>query len=136
MEIRVHFPYPWLITAIAVCIVIAVMRGSKNPELNQGGLSVRESTVNTRAILGREEIRNAVLSRKEEIMKYELSLLEEEVKKSPNQENTDALNNQRKALLQIIGERHATENLIHAHSRNYGNRKGIVSAQRSLEISS
>lgn len=113
MEIRVHFPYRWLITGIILCIFIAVIRGSKNPEnLDQGGISQREYAVSTRAILGREEIRNAVLSRKEEIMKYEFSLLEEEVKKSPNQENTDALNNQRKALLQIIGERHATENLI------------------------
>jgi murein DD-endopeptidase MepM/ murein hydrolase activator NlpD len=79
---------------------------------SRGGEMIQQARVDAEASVNRERIRQAVLARREEILRYELMKLEEEARTLMHPVAVEQLTQSRTKLLAIIAERRASEDLL------------------------
>lgn len=120
MEIRVHVPRPMLtLTIVAVGIlwwqgVISIhMPGQGQPAADAEG-GAPAATLIRQAVqdIDRERVKQAVLGNQEEILRYQLQILEDEALKENSPEKIKALADTRAVLLSIIKQRDNSEKLL------------------------
>ncbi len=120
MEIRIHLPRP-LVTISILGVFLAWYMGIISIQLphshsEDGGIGgQRASLVMTEKIedINRERIQKAVLERREETLRYQFSLLEEEALRSKDDPQAlKRVNDARAVLLSIIKQQKTSEELL------------------------
>lgn len=120
MEIRVHLPRPLLTLTIAAVgvlwwqgIISVNMPGKGQPPADAEG-GVHASVIVTQAMqdIDRERVKQAVLENQEEILRYQLQILEDEALKENTPEKIKDLADARAVLLGIIKQRGNSEKLL------------------------
>lgn len=119
MEIRVHVPRPLLtLTVIAVVVLwwngVLSLRlpGGQTPADAAGGQRPSSVVVQAGKDIDRERTKQAVLAKREEILRYQLSILEDQALTQTSPENVQKLNETRAVLLSIIKQRSQSEKLL------------------------
>ncbi len=119
MEVRVHIPRPLLtITIVAVGLLwwngILTFRlpGGQIPADAAGGNRASSVVVQAGKDIDRERTKQAVLAKREEILRYQLSILEDQALTQTSPENVQKLNETRAVLLSIIKQRSQSEKLL------------------------
>jgi hypothetical protein len=119
MEIRVHVPRP-LITLTLVSAFILWWSGIISINLPGGnvagdalgGAQPQAVIATAEQDINREKIKQAVLGQQEEILRYQVQILEAEALKTQTPESAKELNDARAVLLGIIKNRSASEKLL------------------------
>ncbi|MSR67281.1 M23 family metallopeptidase [Candidatus Peribacteria bacterium] len=119
MEIRIHLPRPFLTITIAVAvllyatgIVTVQWPGSELRDDALGGEHPASVVTDARRDIDREKVTQAVLEKREEILRYNLSILERAALETKSPEDIKKLNDARAVLLSIIKERSQSEKLL------------------------
>ncbi len=119
MEIRIHLPRP-LLTLIIIVIVALFWTGVLSVQSLKGNIDgqggVRPGAVIAGAVqdIDRERVRQAMLGNQEEILRYQLQLLEDQVLRENVPEKLQALRDTRATLLSVIQQRTHSEALLRA----------------------
>jgi murein DD-endopeptidase MepM/ murein hydrolase activator NlpD len=118
MEVRIHLPRP-LLTLTIVAVGLLWWNGMLSfhwTDTQQadavGGIRSGAQIVEATQDIDRERVKQAVLGRQEEILRYQVELLENEASTQPSAENQQALIDARRVLLGIIRERTQSEKLL------------------------
>lgn len=121
MEIRIHLPRPLFLLTISVVgvlfwtgvIKVNLPNALKGSADGQGG-GAQTAALITDAVqdIDRQRVTQAVLARQEEILRYQLQLLEAEALKEQSPESLEKLNDTRAVLLSIIKQRTSSEKLL------------------------
>lgn len=119
MEIRIHLPRPILtLTAVGVVLLWATgiitihLPGNSLKGDALGGEHPAAVVTDARLDINREQVTQAVLAQKEEILRYTLDVLEREALTTKTPEDIKKLNDARTVLLGIIKERDQSEKLL------------------------
>ncbi len=137
MEVRIHVPRPLLtLTIIAVALliwngVISFNLGKQKPQADASG-GVLASAVIAEATqdIDRERVKQAVLDHREEILRFQVQVLEQEVLREKNPEKLKALTDSRAVLLSIIRQRRDSEKLLKLSLEQLWEAEGTVYADR------
>jgi murein DD-endopeptidase MepM/ murein hydrolase activator NlpD len=117
MEIQIHIPRPWQ-TLTAILLIFFWVTGPFSPLGAQqtpegvGGTTSGIALAQAQQTVDRERIRQAVLAQREEILRYQLQVLEEEAARTRDQRVASDVSEHRKVLLGIIAQRKASEKLL------------------------
>ncbi len=120
MEIRIHVHRP-ILTAVIVLIVILWYNGvihiglpATQGSSDNGAGGPQASVVITDSMrdIDRERVRQAVLEKREEILRYELQILEDQALRHQTPDSVKSLAEKRTVLLSIINERTTSEKLL------------------------
>lgn len=117
MEIQIHIPRPWQ-TLCAVLLVFLWITGPFNPfggtkaPQGMGGNVSGVTLAQAQQTVDRERIRQAVLTHREEILRYQLHVLEDEAARTQDKQTAADVREHRKVLLGIIAQRKASEALL------------------------
>jgi murein DD-endopeptidase MepM/ murein hydrolase activator NlpD len=119
VEIRIHLPRPLLTLTIIIIVAlfwtgVLQVQSLRGNTLGEGG--VRESAVRVAAVqnIDRQRVRQAVLDHQEEILRYQLQVLEDQVLRESIPEKLQELRDTRATLLSVIGQRTHSEQLLRA----------------------
>lgn len=118
MEVRIHLPKPLLtLTIVAVGLLwwngmLSFHWSNKQQADAVGGVRSGTQIVDATQDIDRERVKQAVLSHQEEILRYQVQLLESEALADPSAENQKAFSDARRVLLGIIQERTQSEKLL------------------------
>lgn len=138
MEVRIHIPRPFLtLTIIAVALlvwngVISFNLGKQKPQADASG-GVRASAVIAEATqdIDRERVKQAVLDHREEILRFQMQVLEQEALREKNPEKLQALTDTRAVLLSIIRQRTDSEKLLKLSLEQLWEAEGTTYADRA-----
>jgi murein DD-endopeptidase MepM/ murein hydrolase activator NlpD len=140
VEVRIHIPRPILtlgsVTIILLwwCGILAFNLG-KNPQGNAlGGQPASAVITGANQDIDRERIRQAVLAQREEILRYQVQLLEHEALATKDPESIASVNEARKTLLAIIAERDASEKLLRISLEQLWEAEGSAFTLRGINI--
>ncbi len=123
MEIQIHIPRPWQ-TLFAIALAFFWFTGpfgfggSPNADAHDhareasGGMSNGVEMARAQQDVERERIKQAVLSRREEILRYQLQLLENEAARSKDMRVIEEVGEHRKVLISILTQRQTSEKLL------------------------
>lgn len=117
MEIRIHLPRPAIfLTFLAIVLLlwsgVITIQNPLASVVQDGEGGSKNSIVDTTKNIDRERVKQAVLERREEILRYQVSVLEEQVLREKNPDAIEQLNSARATLLAIIRERTTSEKLL------------------------
>ncbi|MDD5055520.1 MAG: M23 family metallopeptidase [Candidatus Peribacteraceae bacterium] len=119
MEIRIHLPRPLLTLTIVIIVAlfwtgVLKVQSLRGDSAGEGG--VRPSIVRAEAVqdIDRERVRQAVFDHQEEILRYQLQVLEDQALRESAPEKLQALRDTRAALLSVISQRTHSEGLLRA----------------------
>lgn len=115
MRIEIHIPRPLLTFALigAISWFLWPSYASHPAQTEaQGGVQPEQVIVESQQSITRERLKQAVLERREEILRYELEKLEEEASQSPQDATHQALSDHRDILLTITKQRKESEELL------------------------
>lgn len=119
MEIRVHIQRPILTGLIILAVILwwndvihIGWPGGKTSMDGQGGQQASLVITEARRDIDREFVRQAVLDRQEEILRYQLQILEDQALQNQTPEKIRALAETRTVLLSIIKQRGQSEKLL------------------------
>ncbi len=119
MEIRIHLPRPLLTIGIVVAVILyatGIVKiqwpGSEVRGDALGGEHPATVITDARRDINREQVTQAVLLKREEILRYNLSVLERAALITKSPEDIRNLNDARAILLSIIQERDQSEKLL------------------------
>lgn len=118
MEVRVHIQRPILtlsIIAIGILwwnVIITIGRSGNTHADAEGGAQASLIITDARRDIDRERVRQAVLDKQEEILRYQLQVLEDEAIKNQAPATLQMLAEKRSVLLAIIKERSRSEKLL------------------------
>lgn len=119
MEIRIHLSRPWLTLGIVTVGVlwwngvISINAWKTSASLaNQGGERPSTTIADATQDIDRERVKQAVLDRREEILRYQVQVLEREALAAKTPEKIKAVNDARDVLLSIIKQKSASEKLL------------------------
>lgn len=121
MEIRIHIPRPFLTLGIVVVMLLwwngvislrMPWRHSGTSEDASGGIRASAVLAGAAQDIDRERVTLAVLAKREEILRYQLAILEEEALQEKSAEKIKELAETRVILLSIIKERSNSEKLL------------------------
>ncbi len=119
MEIRIHVPRPFLTLTIVVVGVLwwqgilSVHWPSSQPQAKaEGGEQPAAVIADATQDIDRERVKQAVLDQREEILRYNLQVLEQEALLTQTPEDIATLKSSRAVLLNIIGQRDESEKLL------------------------
>lgn len=117
MEIRIHLPRPWILISIVIVLIllwsgIITIHNPLGSVLQEGEGGSTHSIVDTTKDIDRERVKQAVLERREEILRYQVQVLEEQALREKNPDDIDRLASARITLLAIIRERTTSEKLL------------------------
>lgn len=138
MEVRIHIPRPLLTLAVIAALglwfggVLQFRWGADDDA--QGGRNPGEAAAEAKQDIDRERIRQAVLERREEILRYQLQVLEAEALATDDPENIEETNEARKTLLAIIRERSASEELLRRSLEQLWEAEGSLYTLRGMDI--
>ncbi|MBP7113977.1 MAG: M23 family metallopeptidase [Candidatus Peribacteraceae bacterium] len=135
MELRVHIQRP-ILTGLVILTVVLWWNGvirigwPGNSEHNHADAEGGEqaSVVITDSIrdIDRERVRQAVLGNREEILRYELQILEDQALQDQTPEKVQELTEKRIVLLSIIKERSQSEKLLGASLQQLWDAQGTA----------
>src|SRR3989338_6499333 len=133
MELRVHIHRP-ILTGVIIAVVILWWNGIIDIGWPRGGSPAdaeggeQASVIITGSIrdIDRERVRQAVLGNQEEILRYQLQILEDEALKTQSPEKVQALSEKRTVLLSIIRERANSEKLLTSSLQQLWDAEGTV----------
>ncbi len=118
MEIRIHVPRPWLTLSIVIAGilwwngVLSLHFGGKSDEQAVGGPAASTIIAGATQDINREKVKQAVLERREEILRYQMQLLEQEALTAKDDVSLQRVNDARAILLAIIKERSSSEKMM------------------------
>ncbi len=115
MRIEIHIHRPLLTLAILGGIAWCIWPSSvSHPIITdaQGGVEEERTIAESQQSISRERLKQAVLERREEILRYELQKLEEESQATPTESVKRALSDHRDILLTIAKQRQESEELL------------------------
>lgn len=118
MEIRIHLSRPWLTLGIVTVVllwwngVISINGWNTSANLAAGGERPSTSIADAVQDIDREHVKQAVLERREEILRYQVQVLEREALAAKTPATIEAVNNARDVLLSIIKQKSASEKLL------------------------
>lgn len=118
MHIEIHIPRfnPWKALALGLIgawFLMPHLRAQEEDHVHaEGGIQPTAVIAQAQNEINRERVKQAVLDRKEEILRYELEKLEEEAMRTSLPEAMHSLSEHRSVLLQIIGEKRHSEGLL------------------------
>ncbi len=119
MEIRVHLPRPLLTLGIAVIAVLWLsgilsihLPGQKAALDSEGGAHPAVVINEARQDIDRERVKQAVLDRREEILRYNLEILEQQALTTKTPEDREKLAEARAVLLSVLKQRTQSEKLL------------------------
>jgi len=134
MQLRIHIHRP-ILTGAIILVGILWWNGFINvgwPGLNktsadaEGGEQASIIITDARRDIDRERVRQAVLGKQEELMRYELQVLEDQALKYQAPEKVRELAERRTVLLSIIKERGHSEKLLTASLQQLWDAEGTV----------
>ncbi len=139
MEVRIHIPRPFItITIITVFVlwwtgVISFNFGSKAKVQVDASGGQQTSTIITAATqdVDRERVKQAVLEHREEILRFQVQLLEQEALTEKNPAKLKELTDARAVLLSIIKQRTDSENLMKLSLEQLWEAEGTTFAERA-----
>lgn len=144
MEIRIHIQRPLLTIGLVVGVLLLWngVIGVKLPWTTSANLTgdeaggIRASAVLASAVqdIDRERVKQAVLNKREEILRYQLSLLEEEALREQTPEKIRELAETRAVLLGIIKERSNSEQLLKLSLEQLWEAEGTAYTTRDMQI--
>ena len=147
MEIRIHLPRPWMLLSIVVVgvllwtgvITIHVpwsSSGSLKGNLTGQGGGAQTAALITDAVqdIDRQRVTQAVLGKQEEILRYQLQLLESEALREQSKENIAKLSDTRAVLLSIIKQRTNSEKLLKLSLEQLWDAEGSSYSLKRLDI--
>lgn len=119
MEVRIHIPRP-LLTLTLLAAVLLWWNGVLTVHWPQrwaqvealGGLRPAAQISDARMDINREQVKQAVLGKREEILRYNLQILEQQALTTKNPEDVEKLHQARSVLLGILREREQSEKLL------------------------
>jgi murein DD-endopeptidase MepM/ murein hydrolase activator NlpD len=120
VEIRIHIPRPLLTFTIVIVFILwwtGVISfhgfgGARTQADATGGERASTSMAQAVQDIDRERVKQAVLDRREEILRFELQILEQQALERQSPDVEKKLSETRTILLQIIRERSASEKLL------------------------
>ncbi len=119
MDVRIHIPRPLLtLTLIAVALLwwngVLTVRWPQQQAQGEalGGVRPAAQISDARQDINREQVKQAVLSHREDILRYTLDVLERQALTTKSPEDIDSLRQARSVLLGIIKERDQSEKLL------------------------
>jgi murein DD-endopeptidase MepM/ murein hydrolase activator NlpD len=117
MEIRVFIPRPWILLTVIVFIVLWTngVLSFRFPAKNNdavGGQGAGSVVTDLRTTFDRENVKRAVLERKEEILRFELLELERRIDGTTDEGEKEKLRQIRSSLLATIREKNAVETMM------------------------
>lgn len=138
MEVRIHIPRP-LLTIFIVTVfllwwtgVLSFNFGKQKAAVNaSGGERVSEIIDGATKDVDRERVKQAVLVHREEILRFQVSLLEEQAITEKDPSKIKDLVDARAALLSIIRQRTDSENLIKLSLEQLWEAEGTTFAERA-----
>lgn len=147
MEIRIHLPRPWMLLSIIVIgvllstgIIKVQMPWSSSASL-KGDLAGQGGGAQTAALItdavqdiDRQRVTQAVLGKQEEILRYQLQVLESEALREQSREKIDQLNDTRAVLLSIIKQRTNSEKLLRLSLEQLWDAEGSSYSMKRLDI--
>lgn len=119
MEIRIHLRHPWL-TLLCISVFVLWWSGfislniSRNTTDQRGMGGIPASLVAAHAVtdINREKIKQAVLERREETLRYTLQIAEGQALEAKDADAVRRANDERAVLLSIIKQREASEKFL------------------------
>ncbi len=140
IEIRIPFPRPaYMIFVIGLIMGVFIATGweKETPTVDAvdavGGQTETQANVEAEQDMDRERIKQAVLSRREEILRYNIQKLEEEAKQFGG-EAEETLSENRKVLLAILKEKRASEELLKKSLEQIWESQGIAYTGQTGDI--
>lgn len=138
VEIRIHLPRPLLTLGIIAAValwytgVISINLGGRLTGDATGGMRASAVIAEAMQDVNRERVRTAVLEKREEILRYQLQILEEANSRS----GADAamLSKAREALLAVIRERSVAEDMIKQSLEALWEAQGSSFTLRNIDI--
>lgn len=118
MEVRIHIPRPLLsLTVVGVFVlwwtgIISLNLPGKAPTGGVGGQNTASLITDTTQDIDKQRVMQAVLEKQEDILRYQLSILESETLQAKTPEKIKELQETREALLSIIQQRSSSEKLL------------------------
>ncbi len=117
MEIRIHLPRPAILLTFLVVVLllwsgVITIHSPFASVVQSGEGGTTQSIVDTTKDIDRERVKQAVLERREEILRYQVSVLEEQALREKNPDAIEQMNSARMTLLAIIRERTTSEKLL------------------------
>lgn len=119
MEIRIHLTRPWQTLGIVVALalfwsgILSVnLSGATQTADASGGQKPAQIIAQATQDIDRQRVKQAVLSNKEGILRYQLETLEHEMELDASPEVMQELNDTRQVLLAIIKARGQSEKLL------------------------
>lgn len=119
MEIRIHIPHPLATFTVVIAVllwwngVIQIGWPSERPPSDAAGSGVSAALITEATLdIDRERVKQAVLLKKEEILRYQLAALEEELRTENAPGKMRDLQETRATLIGIIRERDQSEKLL------------------------
>lgn len=148
MEIRIHLPRP--LVALTVVIVGVLfwtgvlklnMSWAPRQQSSKGDLTAQGGGAQTAALISgavqdvdRQRVTQAVLEKQEEILRYQLQILEDEALKEQSPQKIEKLNETRAVLLSIIKQRTSSEKLLRLSLEQLWDAEGSSYSLKRLEI--
>lgn len=117
MEIHVHIPRPWQ-TLFAMLLVFFWITGPFGPNWANtsndgvGGVNSGVEIARAQQSVERERITQAVLAQREEILRYQVQVLEDEAQRTQDPKKMAQLTENRKVLISILSQKKASEQLL------------------------
>ncbi len=146
MEIRIHMPRPLLLlTVIAVGVLFATgvlsvnlsgwSSGSAKDDTGIGGGAQTAALIHDAVQdIDRQRVTQAVLGKQEEILRYQLQILEAEALSEQSPEKIKKLSETRAVLIGIIKQRTNSEKLLRLSLEQLWDAEGSSYSLRRLEI--
>ncbi len=134
MELRINIYRP-ILTGTIILIVVLWWNGFiqigwpnayRSPADAEGGQQASVVITDSIRDIDRERVRQAVLSKQEEILRYQLQILEDEALKNRAPEKVQELAEKRTVLLSIIKERARSEKLLVASLQQLWDAEGTL----------
>ena len=140
MEIRIRIPRPLLTLGILAAVglwlggFLHFGTGGNVTGNALGGMPASTQITEATQDIDRERIRQAVLQKREEILRYQVQVLEREALETKDEAAIAKLNEARKTLLGIIEERDASEKLLRISLEQLWQAEGTSFTLRGIEI--
>lgn len=135
MEIRIYVPRPLLtLTIVAVFIlwwtgVLSINLGGTKSQVDaQGGVRASTSLAEAVQDIDRQRVKQAVFDRREEILRFQLQILEQQALDTDSPAAEKKLSDTRSILLQIIRERTASEQMLTLSLQQLWEAEGTLSS--------
>lgn len=144
MEVRIHIERPLLTIGIVVVsllwwngVIDVHLPWSTAGTQDDASGGTRASAVLAGAVqdIDRERVRQAVLGKQEEILRYQLSIVEEQALTERSPEKIQKLNENRTILLSIIKERTNSEKLLKLSLEQVWEAEGTVYSTKAIPTS-